>query len=38
VRIGRNCVVAADVKADEWEGKWEGDRIPSGTTFGSVDK
>ena len=38
VRIGRNCVVAADVKAVEWEGKWEDDRIPSGTTFGNVDK
>ncbi|MBN1977176.1 MAG: glucose-1-phosphate adenylyltransferase [Anaerolineae bacterium] len=33
-RIGRNCVVAADVKADEWKD----DRLPSGTTFGNVDE
>jgi glucose-1-phosphate adenylyltransferase len=32
-RIGRNCVVASDVKADEWKE----DRIPSGSTFGSVE-
>ena len=32
-RIGRNCVVAADVKVDDWESN----AIPSGSTFGSVD-
>jgi glucose-1-phosphate adenylyltransferase len=32
-RVGRNCVVAADVKVDEWKD----DHVPSGTNFGSVD-
>jgi glucose-1-phosphate adenylyltransferase len=31
-RIGRNCVVAADLGADDWEQ----DEIPSGTTVGVV--
>jgi len=33
-RVGRNCVVAADVKADDWENNL----LPSGATFGVTDK
>jgi glucose-1-phosphate adenylyltransferase len=34
VRIGRNCVVAADMKASGWEQ----DRIPSGSNVGITDE
>jgi glucose-1-phosphate adenylyltransferase len=33
-RVGRNCVVAADLRTDDWEG----DFIPSGTNVGIVDE
>jgi glucose-1-phosphate adenylyltransferase len=33
VRIGRNCVVAADLKTSDWKGN----RIPSGTNVGITD-